>query len=64
MVIHHLVLAPTCTDGVKDQNETDTDCGGSQCPKCADGKTCQSDSDCDSGVCKSMICQSRNHQRY
>jgi hypothetical protein len=37
----------TCSDGVKNGNETDTDCGGgAPCPKCGSGKACQQDSDC------------------
>ena len=34
---------PTCTDHVKNQGETDVDCGGSACSKCADTKMCASD---------------------
>ncbi len=51
------VLAPTCADGVKNQDETDADCGGERCPKCADTKVCNVASDCVSGVCTSNICQ-------
>jgi hypothetical protein len=38
---------------VKNQAETDVDCGGSCAPaiKCAPGKTCNVNSDCQSGVC-------------
>ena len=35
----------SCMDGVKDDGETDVDCGGS-CPSCADGKSCAKDADC------------------
>jgi hypothetical protein len=38
-----------CTNGVKDQDETDVDCGGS-CPGCAEFKACNVDSDCASGL--------------
>ncbi len=51
------VLAPTCADGVKNQDETDKDCGGETCPQCADAKVCNAGSDCVSGVCTSNICQ-------
>jgi hypothetical protein len=42
---------PTCSDMVKNGNETDTDCGGSKCPKCAAGQMCFSDLDCISNFC-------------
>jgi hypothetical protein len=40
----------SCSDEVKNGNETDTDCGGA-CPPCADGKGCETGSDCESRVC-------------
>ena len=47
---------PTCTDGQKNGNETDVDCGGS-CPKvCANGQMCKMPTDCSSSVC-STTCQ-------
>jgi hypothetical protein len=42
-----------CTDGVKDGNETDVDCGGS-CAPCAFGGVCLIATDCVSGVCGPM----------
>ena len=30
-----------CSDGKRDADETDIDCGGGQCMPCADGKGCQ-----------------------
>ncbi|MCE7895002.1 MAG: hypothetical protein DYH12_35730 [Sorangiineae bacterium PRO1] len=42
---------PLCTDGIKNGAESDTDCGGANCPLCADTKTCNSGTDCASGVC-------------
>lgn len=42
--------APTCTDGFKNGNESDVDCGGS-CPKCSPGKLCTSPLDCTQNVC-------------
>ncbi|MBN2191506.1 MAG: hypothetical protein JW751_01715 [Polyangiaceae bacterium] len=50
-------LAPTCSDGVLNGEETDKDCGGAACralatPKlCADSKHCDEGADCQSGVC-------------
>jgi hypothetical protein len=41
----------TCTDMVKNGDETDVDCGGTACSKCADTKGCNAASDCKSGVC-------------
>jgi hypothetical protein len=43
----------SCTDGVKDGDETDIDCGGS-CPGCAFGGRCFVSTDCFSGVCDPM----------
>ncbi|MBI2651524.1 hypothetical protein HYX01_03570 [Candidatus Woesearchaeota archaeon] len=46
----------SCSDKVKNQEETDVDCGGA-CSKCANGKKCRTKLDClfnlcDNGVCK------------
>jgi len=35
----------SCSDGIKNQDETDVDCGGS-CDPCTDGKACETDDDC------------------
>lgn len=51
--------ATSCSDGVKNEDETDTDCGGSHCPKCTVNKGCNKSSDCTSGVCTANICQGR-----
>ena len=48
--------SPTCSDGVKNENETDLDCGG-VCPPCADGKDCNAAADCQSDVCSGGVCQ-------
>ena len=50
----------SCTDSVKNGDETDTDCGGS-CAACADGKSCGVPKDCTSldclaGSCKAASC--------
>lgn len=39
-----------CSDGIRDGDETNVDCGGS-CQPCADGKSCLVDSDCESNYC-------------
>lgn len=49
------VSAAPCTNGVKDGDETDVDCGGS-CGACENGKTCAENSDCQSGDCTSGKC--------
>ena len=38
-------LPATCTDGTKNNTETDKDCGGS-CNACSEGKSCVVDADC------------------
>ena len=45
--------APTSTDGIKNGDETDVDCGGksTNAPGCETGKTCAAHSDCASGGC-------------
>jgi hypothetical protein len=43
--------APTCTDRVRNGNESGTDCGGPDCPLCPDLATCRQDSDCSNGNC-------------
>lgn len=46
----------TCTDGIKNGNETDVDCGGS-CPnKCAVGKACAANGDCQTNACCPNVC--------
>ncbi len=63
----HTCLGPQCSDGVKDGNETDVDCGGS-CGACAVGKGCAVDQDCLSEACDgvSLTCaanQCVDHQK-
>jgi hypothetical protein len=52
----------TCHDisppnGMKDNDETDVDCGGTMAPACADNKGCLVAEDCTDGVCKALVCQ-------
>jgi hypothetical protein len=63
-----MCLAPTDTDGVKNDSETDVDCGGAilangkpnpasdGAPACGDGKTCDLDGDCTSTSCQAGKC--------
>jgi hypothetical protein len=47
--------AATCSDGVKNGNESDVDCGGS-CPRCANGQGCSTRNDCAGALCPSGTC--------
>jgi len=49
--------AMSCTDGVANGDESDVDCGGTECPACDAGGSCTDGSDCASGVCGSGACQ-------
>ncbi len=62
--------APSCSDGVQNEQETDVDCGGPNCSTsttaCANGKICKVNSDClyswcvissgTSGICTQPSC--------
>lgn len=48
---------PTPSNGVKDGDETDVDCGGASSPACDDGKQCVTPEDCTSSVCTGGVCQ-------
>ena len=47
---------PTCTDKIKNGDETDVDCGGKTCLKCKDAKGCKKVTDCLSGICTGNKC--------
>ena len=47
---------PTCDDGRENANETDTDCGGSDCLPCEVGQRCREAEDCASEVCDDRTC--------
>jgi hypothetical protein len=53
--------APTCGDGVQNQDETDVDCGGSTCPDCTIGQSCVVGTDCTTGLCVSAACTCGDH---
>ena len=46
----------TCSDGIKNQNETDIDCGGLICSKCNNTMACKNNSDCISNSCENRTC--------
>jgi|GEM_PF-5344185 len=52
--------AAICSNGLKDSNEADVDCGGFCNAKCALGKNCGANSDCASGMCLAGICADNN----
>jgi hypothetical protein len=47
---------PSCTNGVRDGDETDVDCGGGACPPCANGRACAVRRDCAALVCAGGRC--------
>ncbi len=51
-------LSVSCTDGAKNGDETDVDCGGA-CGACAEGKSCAESNDCANGTCFSGTCAPR-----
>ena len=53
------VAKPTCSDGVKNQDETDVDCGGAACGACGAGKTCAANRDCVNLDCVSGACSDK-----
>ncbi len=60
----NVALGGSCDDDVTNQDETDTDCGGSCARPCAAGQGCRADADCeedlfcplDAGRCRSVSC--------
>lgn len=44
-------MSSACDNGIKDDDETDVDCGGGTCRKCAGARHCEAASDCFSGEC-------------
>jgi hypothetical protein len=49
---------PSCSDGLKNSDESDEDCGGENgCDRCTVGQRCTATSDCDGGLCASGQCR-------
>jgi len=46
-----------CNNGTVDHQETDIDCGGSECSPCEAGGRCRYDEDCDTMICGGGFCQ-------
>ncbi|NTV22930.1 MAG: hypothetical protein HGA85_00955 [Nanoarchaeota archaeon] len=62
-IIQSCEYIPTCNDTLKNQDETDIDCGGAVCDECLLNQTCLFDSDCvtefcnpNSGLCEEPSC--------
>jgi hypothetical protein len=51
-------LMTSCTDNMKNGDESDVDCGGA-CGACVDGKTCTESNDCSNGTCFAGTCATR-----
>jgi hypothetical protein len=49
-------VSASCGDGMKNGDETDTDCGGSCGATCKTNQTCGGAKDCESGVCTNNKC--------
>ncbi len=47
---------PTCSDGIKNQDESDVDCGGICGRTCMTGKRCITSADCTSSLCNNGLC--------
>jgi hypothetical protein len=45
----------SCNDGLRNNDETDVDCGGS-CTSCEAGQSCSVDGDCQTGTCEDGTC--------
>jgi hypothetical protein len=46
-----------CTDGLKNEDETDVDCGGVFCDPCEYAQSCLTGTDCTSGKCVDSACK-------
>jgi hypothetical protein len=49
-------VAASCTDSIRNQDETDVDCGGTNCKPCGTKQACLVPQDCSSDVCQSQMC--------
>src|SRR5690606_36436938 len=46
-----------CSDGEKNGEESDVDCGGRVCDRCETGKLCLVATDCETGYCENYVCE-------
>ncbi|RAL20323.1 hypothetical protein DL240_17225 [Lujinxingia litoralis] len=49
-------VAPGCDDGVQNGDESDVDCGGTECGACEPGESCVFSDDCATGYCTGGVC--------
>jgi len=49
-------LPPSCSDGLHNGDETDTDCGGACGPTCIAGQSCDESGDCTGNICSGSFC--------
>jgi len=56
LIVDTSKIPPSCDNDVKDQNETDIDCGG-PCSGCGTNKTCEDNDDCLSANCIAGKCK-------
>jgi hypothetical protein len=54
--VGNVCQAPTCSDSIQNEGETDVDCGGPNCAPCGPGLGCLINSDCQSVSCVSNVC--------
>jgi hypothetical protein len=47
---------PSCTDGIRNGDEADVDCGGAGCSPCPTSSRCTDDSDCATDHCAEGVC--------
>ncbi len=52
-------VVPSCKDGIKNEDETDVDCGGKYCDRCPEGQGCENRRDCMDYTCFAGKCQPR-----
>ena len=55
------IVAASCSNSMKDVDETDVDCGGPFCAPCAPGKLCGKPDDCSSMQCHLGLCADPGH---
>lgn len=49
-------VSKTCVNGMKDGQESDIDCGGTECQACTTGMICTTGADCQSKTCTMGLC--------
>ncbi len=52
-----LTIAAHCTNGYQDFDESDADCGGTECQRCGGNRACTINLDCLSDDCATDVCQ-------